>query len=166
MAGQDFRKAKMARHASFNIAPTSVAVQRQVSSAPSSPRLEPMGKRCCRLYGAQLYSLLVKTFLYSCLTNFFPHTAALQNQPVDYSKRTSNGTVCRQFGNSTEWVHTNTHTHTHCLCVSWFRFICCHWPLPNSTAITGNPHPLPVTTVNSPLAVCRKNNKTNCSFKN
>ncbi len=45
MAGQDLRKAKMARHASFNIAPTSLAVQRQVSSAPSSPRREPAGKR-------------------------------------------------------------------------------------------------------------------------
>ncbi|XP_070785385.1 transcription factor E2F7 [Enoplosus armatus] len=43
MAGQDLRKAKMARHASFNITPTSVAVQRQVSSAPSSPRREPTG---------------------------------------------------------------------------------------------------------------------------
>ncbi|XP_040886151.1 transcription factor E2F7 [Toxotes jaculatrix] len=38
---QDARKARMARHASFNITPTSVAVQRQVSSAPSSPRREP-----------------------------------------------------------------------------------------------------------------------------
>ncbi|KAI3366963.1 hypothetical protein L3Q82_009606 [Scortum barcoo] len=43
MAGQDLGKAKMARHASFNITPTSVAIQRQVSSAPSSPRREPTG---------------------------------------------------------------------------------------------------------------------------
>lgn len=45
MAGQDLRKAKMARYASFNITPTSVAIQRQVSSAPSSPRREPTGER-------------------------------------------------------------------------------------------------------------------------
>ncbi|XP_071358736.1 transcription factor E2F7 isoform X2 [Trachinotus anak] len=43
MAGQDLGKAKMARHASFNITPTSVTVQRQVSSAPSSPRRELTG---------------------------------------------------------------------------------------------------------------------------
>ncbi|CAK6959957.1 LOW QUALITY PROTEIN: transcription factor E2F7 [Scomber scombrus] len=43
MAGQDLRKAKMARHASFNITPTSIAVQRQVNSAPSSPRRELIG---------------------------------------------------------------------------------------------------------------------------
>nr|XP_046235357.1 transcription factor E2F7 [Scatophagus argus]XP_046235358.1 transcription factor E2F7 [Scatophagus argus] len=70
MTNQDLRKAKMARHASFNITPTSVGVKRQVSSAPSSPRREPPG---------------------------------LPNQPVDYSKRTRNNTVCRlQFGNSTD----------------------------------------------------------------
>ncbi|XP_041833979.1 transcription factor E2F7 isoform X2 [Melanotaenia boesemani] len=40
---QDLRKVKMARHASFNIMPTSVAVQRQVSSAPSSPHCHPTG---------------------------------------------------------------------------------------------------------------------------
>ncbi|XP_070710137.1 transcription factor E2F7 [Pempheris klunzingeri] len=40
-AEKDLRKIKMARHASFNITPTSVAGQRQVSSAPSSPRPEP-----------------------------------------------------------------------------------------------------------------------------
>ncbi|KAM7377916.1 hypothetical protein PAMA_013026 [Pampus argenteus] len=43
-AEQDLRKARMARHASFNITPTSVAVQRQVSSAPSSPRRELTGQ--------------------------------------------------------------------------------------------------------------------------
>ncbi|KAK5849371.1 hypothetical protein PBY51_009020 [Eleginops maclovinus] len=37
-AGQDLRRTKMARHASFNVTPTSVAVQRRVNSAPSSPR--------------------------------------------------------------------------------------------------------------------------------
>ncbi|KAE8281612.1 Transcription factor E2F7 [Larimichthys crocea] len=42
-ASQDPRKVKMARHTSFNITPTSVAIQRQVSSAPSSPRREPTG---------------------------------------------------------------------------------------------------------------------------
>ncbi|KAF1372584.1 hypothetical protein PFLUV_G00267320 [Perca fluviatilis] len=41
---QDFRKAKMARHASFNIAPNSVAIQRLVNSAPSSPRRDLMGQ--------------------------------------------------------------------------------------------------------------------------
>ncbi|KAK2858738.1 hypothetical protein Q5P01_003358 [Channa striata] len=35
---QDLRKSKMARHASFSITPTSVAVQRQANSAPSTPR--------------------------------------------------------------------------------------------------------------------------------
>ncbi|KAF7660195.1 hypothetical protein LDENG_00286530 [Lucifuga dentata] len=40
---QELRKSRLARHASFNITPTSVAVQRQVSSAPSSPRREQMG---------------------------------------------------------------------------------------------------------------------------
>ncbi|XP_030004278.1 transcription factor E2F7 [Sphaeramia orbicularis] len=41
MTGQDLRRAKMVRHASFNITPISVAVQRQVNSAPSSPCTEP-----------------------------------------------------------------------------------------------------------------------------
>ncbi|KAK5616742.1 hypothetical protein CRENBAI_024219 [Crenichthys baileyi] len=35
---EDFRRAKMARHSSFSITPTTVGVQRQISSAPSSPR--------------------------------------------------------------------------------------------------------------------------------
>ncbi|XP_028255105.1 transcription factor E2F7 isoform X3 [Parambassis ranga] len=42
-AGLDHRKTKLARHASFNITPTYVAVQRQVSSAPSSPQYELNG---------------------------------------------------------------------------------------------------------------------------
>ncbi|XP_026183266.1 transcription factor E2F7 [Mastacembelus armatus] len=42
MTAQD-RKSKMARHASFNIKPTSVAVQRQVNSAPSTPQRELTG---------------------------------------------------------------------------------------------------------------------------
>uniref|UniRef100_A0A4W6E318 Transcription factor E2F7 n=1 Tax=Lates calcarifer TaxID=8187 RepID=A0A4W6E318_LATCA len=83
MAGQDLRKAKMARHASFNVTPTSVAVQRQVNSAPSSPRRELTG---------------------------------LPNQPVDYSRRTSNSAVCRlQFGNSSDnrpSAAQPTHTHS------------------------------------------------------
>lgn len=45
MASRELGKPKLARHASFNITPTSVAIQRQVSSAPSSPRREQMGKR-------------------------------------------------------------------------------------------------------------------------
>nr|XP_020505179.1 transcription factor E2F7 [Labrus bergylta] len=40
---EDIINLKMSRHASFNIAPTSVGVQRQVSSAPSTPRREPTG---------------------------------------------------------------------------------------------------------------------------
>ncbi|XP_041637074.1 transcription factor E2F7 [Cheilinus undulatus] len=40
---EDIRTLKMSRHASFNITPTSVAVQRQVSSAPSSPRRDTTG---------------------------------------------------------------------------------------------------------------------------
>ncbi|KAM6896169.1 transcription factor E2F7 [Lycodopsis pacificus] len=43
MSGLDLRRAKMVRHASFNITPTSVAVQRLVNSAPSSPRPDRMG---------------------------------------------------------------------------------------------------------------------------
>ncbi|XP_035004012.2 transcription factor E2F7 isoform X2 [Hippoglossus stenolepis] len=43
IAGQDLRRAKMARHASFNITPRSVTVQRLVNSAPSSPRPELTG---------------------------------------------------------------------------------------------------------------------------
>ncbi|XP_054608866.1 transcription factor E2F7 [Dunckerocampus dactyliophorus] len=43
IAGQDLRKSKLARHSSFNITPTSVAIQRQVSSAPSSPGREITG---------------------------------------------------------------------------------------------------------------------------
>ncbi|XP_006805626.1 transcription factor E2F7, partial [Neolamprologus brichardi] len=71
LAGQELRKAKMARHASFSITPTSVAVQRQVSSAPSSPRRE---------------------------------VTALQNQPVDYSRRTtSSSAACQlQFGSNAD----------------------------------------------------------------
>ncbi|KAM4569999.1 transcription factor E2F7 [Odontesthes bonariensis] len=42
-SSQDLRKAKMARHASFNMAPAPFAVQRQVSSAPSSPRCHLTG---------------------------------------------------------------------------------------------------------------------------
>uniref|UniRef100_A0A8C7JUB3 Transcription factor E2F7 n=1 Tax=Oncorhynchus kisutch TaxID=8019 RepID=A0A8C7JUB3_ONCKI len=37
------RKQKLARHASFNVVPTSVASQRRVNSAPSSPRREVTG---------------------------------------------------------------------------------------------------------------------------
>ncbi|XP_074554532.1 transcription factor E2F7 [Halichoeres trimaculatus] len=68
---EDIRQLKMTRHASFNITPTSVAVQRQVSSAPSSPRREHTG---------------------------------LQNQPVDYSKKSpSNNPVYQvKFDHSTE----------------------------------------------------------------
>ncbi|RVE56357.1 hypothetical protein OJAV_G00220380 [Oryzias javanicus] len=40
---QDTRKLKLCRHSSFNIAPASVAVERQVSSAPCSPRCDPGG---------------------------------------------------------------------------------------------------------------------------
>ncbi|XP_077356308.1 transcription factor E2F7 [Festucalex cinctus] len=36
--GQDLKKAKLVRHASLNLTPTSVADQRQICSAPSSPR--------------------------------------------------------------------------------------------------------------------------------
>ncbi|XP_034382601.1 transcription factor E2F7 [Cyclopterus lumpus] len=43
MAGLDPRRAKMARHTSFNIAPASVAVRRLVNSAPSSPRRDRAG---------------------------------------------------------------------------------------------------------------------------
>ncbi|XP_076006293.1 transcription factor E2F7 [Genypterus blacodes] len=42
VAIRDLGKPKLARHASFNITPTSVAIQRQVSSAPSSPHRERM----------------------------------------------------------------------------------------------------------------------------
>ncbi|XP_034529639.1 transcription factor E2F7 [Notolabrus celidotus] len=68
---EDIRQFKMQRHASFNVTPTPVAVQRQVNSAPSSPRRE---------------------------------LKVLQNQPVDYSKKTtSNNAACRvKFENSTE----------------------------------------------------------------
>ncbi|XP_061923046.1 transcription factor E2F7 isoform X1 [Entelurus aequoreus] len=45
IAGQDPRKARMVRHASFNAAPTSAAAHRRVSSAPSSPHREPAGCR-------------------------------------------------------------------------------------------------------------------------
>ncbi|XP_061769976.1 transcription factor E2F7 [Nerophis ophidion] len=44
-AGQDPRKARMVRHASFNAAPASADAQRRVSSAPSSPHREPAGCR-------------------------------------------------------------------------------------------------------------------------
>ncbi|XP_054911443.1 transcription factor E2F7 [Poeciliopsis prolifica] len=37
-ANEDYRKAKMARHSSFNVTPAAAGVRRQVSSAPSSPR--------------------------------------------------------------------------------------------------------------------------------
>nr|XP_057933126.1 transcription factor E2F7 isoform X2 [Doryrhamphus excisus] len=37
IAGQDLKKAKLVRHSSFSITPTSVVTQRQASSAPSSP---------------------------------------------------------------------------------------------------------------------------------
>lgn len=69
---QDLSRVKLSRHASFTITPTSVAVQRQVNSAPNSPRRE---------------------------------TAALPNQPADYSRKT---TVCRlQFGNTSD-ICTNS----------------------------------------------------------
>ncbi|CAL1569049.1 unnamed protein product [Knipowitschia caucasica] len=66
-ATQDTTRVKMSRHSSFNIRSASVTVQRQVSSAPSSPRREH---------------------------------AALQNQPLDYSRKSP---VCRlQFGTSSD----------------------------------------------------------------
>ncbi|XP_043964107.1 transcription factor E2F7 isoform X1 [Gambusia affinis] len=37
-ANEDFRKGKMARHSSFTVTPAAAGAQRQVSSAPSSPR--------------------------------------------------------------------------------------------------------------------------------
>ncbi|KAJ0057703.1 hypothetical protein NL108_012931, partial [Boleophthalmus pectinirostris] len=40
ITSQDLNRIKMSRHASFNITPTSVVVQRQVNSAPNSPRRE------------------------------------------------------------------------------------------------------------------------------
>lgn len=43
-AEKDLGKAKIARHASFNSAPAPVSVQRQVNSAPCSPRPEMRGK--------------------------------------------------------------------------------------------------------------------------
>ncbi|XP_055009643.1 transcription factor E2F7 [Boleophthalmus pectinirostris] len=68
ITSQDLNRIKMSRHASFNITPTSVVVQRQVNSAPNSPRRE--------------------------------QHAAVQVQPVDYSRKTP---VCRlQFGKTSE----------------------------------------------------------------
>ncbi|KAL6117072.1 e2f7 [Pungitius sinensis] len=43
MAGVDLGGAKMVRHASFNVTPTAVGVQRLVNSAPSSPRRDVTG---------------------------------------------------------------------------------------------------------------------------
>ncbi|KAM8908066.1 transcription factor E2F7 [Spinachia spinachia] len=43
MAGVDFRGAKLARHASFNVTPSPLDVQRLVNSAPSSPRRDVTG---------------------------------------------------------------------------------------------------------------------------
>lgn len=74
---QDLRRAKMARHASFNITPTSLVVQRQVSSAPCSPQPESAGKR--GLWTVKLchssFSLTVyysRTYLHYCLTQILP----------------------------------------------------------------------------------------------
>ncbi|XP_011611471.2 transcription factor E2F7 [Takifugu rubripes] len=75
-AEKDPRKAKITRHASFNSAPAPASVQRQVNSAPCSPR---------------------------------PEMRSLLNQAVDYSRRTSHGTVCAPpFGNGTEICPTAT----------------------------------------------------------
>uniref|UniRef100_A0A3Q3QPF2 Transcription factor E2F7 n=1 Tax=Monopterus albus TaxID=43700 RepID=A0A3Q3QPF2_MONAL len=62
MAGQDLRKSKLARHASFNITPTSVVVKRQISSAPSSPQRELMGKRD-RIYLSQQWNIFILSSL-------------------------------------------------------------------------------------------------------
>uniref|UniRef100_A0A8C6V3E4 Transcription factor E2F7 n=1 Tax=Neogobius melanostomus TaxID=47308 RepID=A0A8C6V3E4_9GOBI len=72
-SGLEANRLKLSRHSSFTVTPTPAqTLQRQVSSAPSSPHRE---------------------------------RAALQNQPVDYSRKT---TVCRlQFGNSSE-THPTT----------------------------------------------------------
>lgn len=96
-AEKDLGKAKITRHASFNSAPTPVSVQRQVNSAPCSPRCKLTSSPNI-LSGQQLVILL------DCgLIIFSPRDAALLNQPVDYSMRTSHGTVCAlPFGNGTE----------------------------------------------------------------
>ncbi|KAM9824588.1 transcription factor E2F7 [Neosynchiropus ocellatus] len=61
---RDLRRAKIARHGSFNVTPPSVVVQRQVNSAPCSPYRDTTAK-------------------------VLPiHTAGLSHQPVDYSKKT------------------------------------------------------------------------------
>lgn len=46
---QDARKLKLCRHSSFNTAPSAAAVERQVSSAPCSPRCAPRSKKQIRL---------------------------------------------------------------------------------------------------------------------
>ncbi|KAK7878149.1 hypothetical protein WMY93_031230 [Mugilogobius chulae] len=93
---QDLNRLKMSRHSSFNITPTSVAVQRQVNSAPSSPHREH---------------------------------AAVQNQPVDYSRKKP---VCRlQFGNASDPVAPQT-------------------PVSQSTLLMHSVHSGPVFTSSSP----------------
>lgn len=69
VADQDFQKTKMVRHASFNIATTSVAFKRQVNSAPSSPRLETAGKerRVCTFLWSDVSRVVPDVFFPSQL---------------------------------------------------------------------------------------------------
>lgn len=96
---QDVRKTKMARHASFNITPTPVAVMRQVSSAPSSPRCHLPGRKPA-IVNSNLHVVLV----FTGKTDFFFYVTGSSNQSTDFSRTTvSNSSACRpQFGSSTE----------------------------------------------------------------
>ena len=99
-AGQDVKKSKMARHSSLNITPACVSDQRQVSSAPCSPRPEHTGERCCMLSSI---SPTANVFKFWPDNVFFNHNLGLPSKPMDYSKMTSNVTTSQMpFGNSTE----------------------------------------------------------------
>jgi len=100
----------MARHASFNIAPAPVAVQRQVSSAPSSPRCDLTGTRTKNCAIDVFFFVFVSVLWRKTLdvsrrmSNFVLHTSGLPNQPMDYSRKTiSNSAACNlQSGNNAE----------------------------------------------------------------
>uniref|UniRef100_A0A3B3U1H4 Transcription factor E2F7 n=1 Tax=Poecilia latipinna TaxID=48699 RepID=A0A3B3U1H4_9TELE len=66
---EDFRKAKMARHSSFTITPAAAGVQRQVSSAPSSPRHHLAGTNHTRMLALTVIYLFIYLFIYLLAQN-------------------------------------------------------------------------------------------------
>lgn len=133
MADQDFRKTKMVRHASFNIATTSVALKRQVNSAPCSPRLEAAGKerRVCASPGSDVFRALPDIFFPSHHSSAKPACGLLQKDKQRHGLPTA--VWKRHRVSSHDHARDLSAATDHCLTPKQ----CCH---------DEDSHPLPVTT--------------------